>query len=204
MLTDHARVLERMVEWARVDDNIRVVLLTGSVPVGSEQVAALSDVDVELYVTEPARLLEHDAWYAQFGTVLVVEALPTRAGIRRGWCTTSDDDGAARSPVGQHPARQRELPRVRTRLLRGSCDVQYVVRDEPWQAKLRDWDLKRELIRMMAWNHKARYGWSYHTWRDGKHLKRWLDSDILGRLDACWAGFASPDRSSSAGVGRTP
>jgi aminoglycoside 6-adenylyltransferase len=36
-----------------------------------------------------------------------------------------------------------------------------IVRDEPWQAKHRDWDLKQELMRMIEWDHKARYGWAY-------------------------------------------
>jgi len=68
-----------------------------------------------------------------------------------------------------------------------------VVRDEPWQAKFRDWDLKRELIRMIEWDHKARYGWSYDTWSRGKRLKQWVDADVLVALDACWAGFGGSD-----------
>src|SRR6266542_2154498 len=75
-LMDHDRTLERIVAWALADDNIRVVVLTGSAAVGPELVHALSDLDVELYVTRPAALLDDDTWYAQFGEVLVVEALP--------------------------------------------------------------------------------------------------------------------------------
>jgi aminoglycoside 6-adenylyltransferase len=68
-----------------------------------------------------------------------------------------------------------------------------VARDEPWQAKFRDWDLKRELMRMIEWDHKARYGWSYDTWSRGKRLKQWVDEDVLAALDACWAGFGGSD-----------
>jgi aminoglycoside 6-adenylyltransferase len=65
-----------------------------------------------------------------------------------------------------------------------------VVRDEPWMAKFRDWDLKREMLRMIEWDHKARYGWSYETWFNGKCLDRWVDGDVRARLDACWANFS--------------
>src|SRR5438876_3964112 len=70
-LMDHERVLEQIVGWATADDNIRVVVLTGSAALGPEHVHALSDLDVELYVAQPIMLLEDDAWHAQFGEVLV-------------------------------------------------------------------------------------------------------------------------------------
>jgi aminoglycoside 6-adenylyltransferase len=67
-----------------------------------------------------------------------------------------------------------------------------VVRDEPWQAKWRDWDLKSQLMRMIDWDHRARRGWNYDTWSRGKHLKKWIGADVLAELDACWAGFDRP------------
>ena len=73
---DHDRVLEQIVAWTRSNENIRAVVLTGSAARAPEHVHPLSDIDVELYVTEPATLLDEDGWYAQFGEVLVVEALP--------------------------------------------------------------------------------------------------------------------------------
>jgi aminoglycoside 6-adenylyltransferase len=65
-----------------------------------------------------------------------------------------------------------------------------VVRDEPWLAKVRDWDMKRQLLRMIEWEHMARYGALYDTWYNGKHLNTWMDEDVRTALDACWAGFA--------------
>jgi aminoglycoside 6-adenylyltransferase len=72
---DQVAVLERVVAWARHDDNIRVLVLTGSVARGDGAFDELSDLDIELYVTDPSELLEHEAWYRRFGEVLVVEAL---------------------------------------------------------------------------------------------------------------------------------
>jgi aminoglycoside 6-adenylyltransferase len=72
---DHLAVLEQVVEWARSDDNIRASVLTGSVARDPEAVDTEADLDIELYVTHPWLLLQNDAWYHQFGEVLVVEAL---------------------------------------------------------------------------------------------------------------------------------
>jgi aminoglycoside 6-adenylyltransferase len=72
---DHRAVLEQMVEWARSDPNVRATVLTGSVARTPEAIEKEADLDVELYVTHPALLLQDDTWYHQFGEVLVVEAL---------------------------------------------------------------------------------------------------------------------------------
>lgn len=39
-----------------------------------------------------------------------------------------------------------------------------IVREEPWAAKYRDWDLKQQLLRMLEWEHRCRHGWEYDTW----------------------------------------
>jgi aminoglycoside 6-adenylyltransferase len=72
---DHQAVLEHIVEWAQIDPNIRASVLTGSLARDADEVDAESDLDVELYVTDPSLLLQDDTWYQQFGEVLVVEAL---------------------------------------------------------------------------------------------------------------------------------
>jgi aminoglycoside 6-adenylyltransferase len=38
-----------------------------------------------------------------------------------------------------------------------------IVRDEPWMAKVRDWDLKTELLQMIVWDHTSRHGWDFDT-----------------------------------------
>jgi aminoglycoside 6-adenylyltransferase len=72
---DHQAVLEHILGWAQADPTIRATVLTGSLARGPEAADAESDLDVELYVTDPALLLQDDTWYHQFGEVLVVEAL---------------------------------------------------------------------------------------------------------------------------------
>ncbi len=76
-------VLQRVVRWAENESNVRAVVLEGSVARGDASVDEWSDLDVRLYVSEPEPLLRSDDWFAQFGEVLVVEAL-----VNPGWHPT--------------------------------------------------------------------------------------------------------------------
>jgi aminoglycoside 6-adenylyltransferase len=71
---DQVATVDRVRRWAVDDDNIRAVVLTGSVARGDHD--ELSDVDVELYLREPSDLLNRRDWYQEFGDVLAVEELP--------------------------------------------------------------------------------------------------------------------------------
>jgi aminoglycoside 6-adenylyltransferase len=62
-------------KWATPDENVRLVVLTGSVALGDHAVDELSDLDLELYVLDPAPLLDGRDWYGSFGRVLVREEL---------------------------------------------------------------------------------------------------------------------------------
>ncbi|MBV9173038.1 MAG: aminoglycoside 6-adenylyltransferase [Chloroflexi bacterium] len=63
--------------------------------------------------------------------------------------------------------------------------------------------MKQQLLRMLEWDHKARYGWAYDTWSRGKRLKEWIDPDVLADLDPCWSGFGTADTTLATG-GRSP
>jgi aminoglycoside 6-adenylyltransferase len=220
---DHQRVLADITAWATAKDNIRAVILTGSV--ARNETHELSDLDVELYLREPSQLLEDRSWYPRFGDVLVVEELPnpgwhptrliyyvdakidfTIAPITALAQTAYDDafrvlvdkDGAGSqlcttSPVGE-PISDVIFERcVNWFYAAALMEAKAVVRDEPWLAKNRDGDLKRQLLHMIEWDHKARHGWSYNTRWMGKQLDRWVDRDIRAALDHCWAPFPVAD-----------
>lgn len=224
---DHRAVLERIGTWAVADPNIRALVLTGSVARDSENVDEEADLDVELYVTDPSPLLRHDAWYHQFGEVLVVEALenpgwhPTRlvyyadgkidfmiapaaaltGGIvyDRPFRVLLDKDGGAGAlqravPVPAQPPTDAEfLQCVHWFYAAVIMWAKYLARDDPWAAKMRDWDSKRLLLTMLEWDHRARKGWDYDTWYLGTHLREWVDPDLLEKIDACWSGSSRPD-----------
>lgn len=78
---DQEAAIEEITRWALADDNIRAVVLTGSVARGDQD--DLSDVDVELYLRDPSDLLNRRDWYNRFGDLLAVEELPNP-----GWVPT--------------------------------------------------------------------------------------------------------------------
>lgn len=65
-----------------------------------------------------------------------------------------------------------------------------VVRRDPWAAKYRDWDLKCQLLLMITWDHKVRYGWDYDTRFRGRRLRDWADDDVAQDLAGCWGTFS--------------
>lgn len=69
-------------------------------------------------------------------------------------------------------------------------EAKAIVRDEPWSAKLRDQDLEAELLRMIEWDHRARYGGDFDTRYLGTRLRSWMDSDVQDELEHCWSGFS--------------
>lgn len=50
-----------------------------------------------------------------------------------------------------------------------------IVRDEPWSAKVRDQELKEELLNMVVWDHICRYGPDFDTHFLGARMRRWMD-----------------------------
>jgi aminoglycoside 6-adenylyltransferase len=220
---DQQVVLDNVQRWAAADPNIRLVVLTGSVARGPAATDALSDIDVELYVVDPGRLLDHRDWYQRFGQVLVVEELenpdwsPTRLvyyidgkidfmvapmetathGIEYDgpYRVLVDKDGLSKhlNQPSKPPSPPSEVEFSRcvnwfyaAALMYAKC----MVRDEPWMAKFRDADLKTELLEMIAWDHKSRYGWDYDTGHNGSHMREWMDPDVAAAAKECWADFS--------------
>lgn len=218
---DHAAAISAITDWAARDENIRAVVVAGSVGRGPDEVDELSDLDVELYVADPAPLLGDDSWYAAFGEVLVTEALPnpgahpTRlvhyVGGKIDFTIATCD--SLRSATRDHPVRivldkdgvtGDMLPQLPPPLPPGADEVDECVnwfyaaalmearllaRRELWLAKVREWDLMRQLLRMIEWDHKARYGWDVDTWYDGKRIDAWADPDVRSAAAACWAPY---------------
>jgi aminoglycoside 6-adenylyltransferase len=224
---DHQHVLAKVIDWASAADNIRAVVLTGSMARGAEHTDEWSDLDIELYAEDPARLLDDDSWHGNFGTVLAVEALPnpgdhptrllylvdgkidftvapttmlgTTPYLRPFRVLLDKDRRTAGLTVGSAPS----LPPAPADVLRCmnhfyAAALMYakaVVRGELWAATIRDRDLKEHLLAMIEWDHKARYGWDYDTWYDGKYLSKWADADVREAIASCWARFDAADMS---------
>jgi aminoglycoside 6-adenylyltransferase len=68
--------------------------------------------------------------------------------------------------------------------------AKYLIRDDPWAAKVRDRDSKRLLLQMVERDSKTRSGWTVDTWRFGAHLREWAAPDVVSQIDACWSDFS--------------
>lgn len=64
-----------------------------------------------------------------------------------------------------------------------------IVRDEPWSVKVRDNDMKTELLRAIEWDHVIRYGSERDVRYLGTRMRQWMDADVQQRLGECWASF---------------
>jgi aminoglycoside 6-adenylyltransferase len=223
---DQLRVLDEVRSWATDDDNIRLVVLTGSFAHGTGAIDDLSDLDIELYVLDPRPLLEHRDWYRRFGEVLVVEELenpdwhPTRliyydegkidfmiasidvaeggVGYSRPYRIVTDKDSLGdhlhreADPESRPPTAREVETCINWFFAAALMWAKAVVRDEPWSAKVREWEANNQLLQMIQWDHRARHGWDYDTWYLGAHMREWMDADIVTRLQTCWADFTMP------------
>ncbi|MBA0047218.1 aminoglycoside 6-adenylyltransferase [Mycobacterium sp. NPDC050853] len=68
-----------------------------------------------------------------------------------------------------------------------------IVRNELWSAKLRDQDLKEELLRIIEWDHRVRYGTAYDTRYLGIRMNSWMDADVRDEINGCWGHFDAGD-----------
>jgi aminoglycoside 6-adenylyltransferase len=225
---DHQSALDAVVEWAVHNENIRVVVLTGSGARGPAEMDDLSDLDLELYVDRPSELLEQSSWYEELGDVLVVEKLsnpgwfPTRlvyyvngkidfliaptsavseAKYVRPFRVLLDKEGTGnnlRVATTSHnglPDEAEILECVNGFYAAALMCAKCLVRGELWMAKLREFELMGQMLQMIEWDHKARYGPDFDTWYLGVHLCDWMDEDLKDDVAACWGRFDVEDSS---------
>jgi aminoglycoside 6-adenylyltransferase len=214
-------MLDQLLRWAANDQNIRAVVITGSVARGTPD--RYSDLDIELYAVDPTPLLDYDEWHRRFGTVLVVEALendgwnPTRlvyyaggkidftilsasllelgVGYPRAFRVLLDKDDRAAAfrsiplPPAQPPSEAEFLECLHWFYAAVIMWAKQVARNDPFAAKLRDQESKGQLLRMLEWDHRARWGWDYDTWYLSVHMRDWVDPDLLAAIEASWCGL---------------
>ncbi|MBP5976847.1 aminoglycoside 6-adenylyltransferase [Brasilonema sp. CT11] len=71
--------------------------------------------------------------------------------------------------------------------------AKYLKREELWLVKFRDWSTKELLLQIIEWHKQAHYGWNYNTHYMGKHLKKWVDTNIWKALHQTFAHFDYAD-----------
>lgn len=72
MTSQHEKLLNKILEWAKSNEEIRVMLLTSSLANPNAPVDAFSDIDVEFVVKDLPSFLQDDSWLATFGGIVGV------------------------------------------------------------------------------------------------------------------------------------
>ena len=93
---DYDNAIDALTAWAKNDENVRAMVMTGSA--AAHETHALSDRDIEIYATNPGPLLVDNSWWDHLGDVLVVERLATPrlasgpSGVLHRWQAGPDRD----------------------------------------------------------------------------------------------------------------
>lgn len=67
-------MLDSILKWAKQEDNILAVVMTGSHSRADNKVDEFSDYDVELIAKDPKLLADNNDWFHSFGNVVVFQA----------------------------------------------------------------------------------------------------------------------------------
>ncbi|WP_432575051.1 aminoglycoside 6-adenylyltransferase [Kineococcus sp. SYSU DK005] len=220
---DYDDVLEALTRWASAEDGVRALVLTGSAAAGQAHPLSDRDLEVyaldsaplladdswwdglgEVLVVErlhapgwyPSRLV----YYAGGKLDLAVIPIEQITSLRRDrpFQVLLDKDGraSALSLTAATPA----LPSaddVEQALHWGYAAAlmcaKAAVREELWMAKVRDRDLKEQLLLLIEWDHRARHGPGFDTRHLGTGMGRWMDADVRAELQRCWGRFDAVD-----------
>ncbi|MCP9945971.1 aminoglycoside 6-adenylyltransferase [Streptomyces somaliensis] len=224
---DYTAALAALVEWAESAPAVRALVLTGSAAQATEDRLSDRDVQVftsntavlledeswwrrlgEVLVVErledgegnPTRLVYYVGGKFDF-SLLPAEKLGGR-GYDRPYRVLLDKDGLAATTAlrpgrAEPPSAEEFDESVNWAWAAALMEARAIVRDEPWSARLRDQDLKEQLLEMIEWDHRARYGAAFDTHHLGARMRRWMDRDVQRALRRCWSG-ADPREAAQA------
>lgn len=219
---DYIAALDALGEWAERTDSVRGVLVTGSAAAGDVHPLSDRDVEIythdveglledeswwnglgEVLVVErlendlhPTRLIYYAGGKLDF-TLIPAGDLATAVHTRPFQVLVDKDARAPQSPSTAEPPTLPGPDEVDEAIHWGYAAAlmcaKAVVREELWSAKVRDNDLKSELLRVIEWDHRLRYGASIDTRYLGTRMNTWMDADIRNELTHCWGHFDAVD-----------
>lgn len=216
---DYDKTLDQLAHWAESTDIVRTLVLTGSAAAHLAHPLSDRDLELyvtdpdqllqdESWWTELGEVLvverlENPGWYPtrlvyyaggklDF-TIFPAEALPGRSYDRPFEFLVDKDDHAhsvtRTSPVHALPSSDELSQSLHWAYAAALMSAKAIVRDEPWSAKIRDRDLKEELLKVIEWDHRVRYGPNVDTRFLGSRMRQWMDAEIQADLERCWARF---------------
>jgi aminoglycoside 6-adenylyltransferase len=219
---DYERVLAQLRDWALKDDDVRAVVMTGSGaaktahPLSDRDIEIYStDVDAlladeswwkdlgQVLVVErlenpgrhPTRLVYYVGGKLDLN-FLRAERLADQA-YHRPFQVLVDKDGTAprevTPPAWEQPGASEFEESLNLAYAAALMLAKAIVRGELWSAKIRDEDLKDQLLAMIEWDHRARYGPDFDTRYLGTRMTEWMDADVRDGLLTCWGHFDAAD-----------
>jgi aminoglycoside 6-adenylyltransferase len=220
---NYDKALNALVSWATTEDNVRALIMTGSAAAGDEHSLSDRDIEIyavepdrlladdswwaslgEVLVVErlpnpdwhPTRLVYYVGGKFDF-TVAPTDALLSAVYTRPFKVLLDKDEratGLAVARVQHSAATAEEFDQcIQWAYAAALMCAKSAVRRELWMAKVRDGSLKSELLRMVEWDHRARYGNDYDTRYLGTRMSAWMDADIQEELRQCWGRFDATD-----------
>jgi aminoglycoside 6-adenylyltransferase len=69
----------------------------------------------------------------------------------------------------------------------------YLLREDLWVVKFRDWTMKEDLLEMLEWHAAGRSGDFVDTWYIGTRMKEWVDSGTWQHLHEIFGHFDQED-----------
>ena len=67
--------------------------------------------------------------------------------------------------------------------------AKYLIRNDLWTVKFRDWSAKGLLLQMLQWNSGAKMKWKISPKPNGKEMIKWVDAKAWERLHDCFSAF---------------
>lgn len=214
---DYETAIASLTRWAQAADSVRGLVLTGSAAVGADHPLSDRDIEVfttdvkallddeswwadlgEVIAVErleddegtPTRLVYFAGGKFDF-TLLPAEALRDRVYSRPFRALLDKDRRAATAvlrPEQSQPPSEAEFDEVVNWAWAAALmAAKAIVRDEPWSAKLRDQDLKEQLLCVIEWDHRLRHGTRLDTRYLGTRMRQWMDPDVQESLEHCWS-----------------
>ncbi len=227
MVMDYEHTLAGLLKWAHDNDDVRALVLTGSGGSRTAHPLSDRDINLyttnveglvsdeswwerlgEVLVVErlenpdgdPTRLVYYAGGKLDF-TLIAADRLKA-APYDRPYEVLLDKDGHGRSirdAMGTSaPPTQNEFDEAANWGYAAALMLaKALVREELWAAKFRDNDLKVELLRIIEWDHQARYGHDYDTRYLGTRMNEWMDPDVREALHGCWGHLDTADSASA-------
>lgn len=220
---DYEQALATLRSWAEADANVRALVMTGSGGAGKVHPLSDRDIEIyatdvdalladeswwsglgDVLVVErlqnddgyPTRLVYYVGGKLDFALIPASRLEGTM--YKRPYMMLLDKDDQSASlrltaPRWTRPTESEFMTSVNWAYAAALMCAKAAMRDELWAAKLRDRDLKDQLLQMIEWDHRARYGDEYDTHYLGTRMNEWMDEDIREQLSSCWGHFDAVD-----------